>query len=78
MKLQRDKAMKVMIMGLSASMLSLLFVAFGASAESSINVQCPTETLLHPDTDNNSSTREDGIQCSHLAAGDGMVTMADN
>jgi FtsP/CotA-like multicopper oxidase with cupredoxin domain len=78
MKLQRDKTMKVMIRGLSVSVFSLIFVALGVSAESSISVQCPTETLLHPDTDGNPLTREEGIKCGHLAAGDGMVTMADN
>jgi FtsP/CotA-like multicopper oxidase with cupredoxin domain len=51
--------------------LSLLFGAPGANAqESSINVQCPETTLIHPGGD--------GIKCQHLAAGDGMVTMADN
>jgi len=57
---------------------SVLLVALSASAqESNIYVQCPTETVLHPDTDSNATTREDGIQCGHLVSGDGMVTMAD-
>jgi len=34
--------------------------------------------LLHPDTDSDDTTREAGIVCDHLAAGDGMVTMADD
>ena len=41
-------------------------------------MQCPTETLLHPDTDMDADTREEGIECIHLVAGDGMVTMADD
>jgi FtsP/CotA-like multicopper oxidase with cupredoxin domain len=51
-----------------------LFAPLASSApQSSINVQCPTETILHPSTTDN-----DGIKCLHLEAGDGMVTMADN
>ncbi len=51
---------------------SVLLVALTASAQnSSINVQCPTTTLLHP-------SGGAGIKCGHLAAGDGMVTMADD
>jgi len=38
--------------------------------ESNIWVQCPTSTEIHP--------TGDGIRCAHLAAGDGMVTMADD
>ena len=58
---------------------SVLLVALPTSAQdSSIYVQCPTATVLHPDTDSNDATREDGIQCNHLVAGDGMVTMADD
>jgi FtsP/CotA-like multicopper oxidase with cupredoxin domain len=34
-----------------------------------IRVQCPTSTEKHPDGS--------GIKCEHLAAGDGLVTMAD-
>jgi FtsP/CotA-like multicopper oxidase with cupredoxin domain len=49
----------------------LLLVAWGASAQdSSIYVQCPATTELHPDGN--------GIECLHLVAGDGMVTMADD
>ena len=67
--------------GIVAGVLAMLFVALPASAQdSSIFVQCPTSTTLHPDThpdpaDDN--VREAGIKCDHLAAGDGMVTMAD-
>ena len=46
--------------------------------DSSIYTQCPTSTEIHPDTDNDSQTRENGIVCDHLVAGDGMVTMADD
>jgi FtsP/CotA-like multicopper oxidase with cupredoxin domain len=71
--------MKIMTRRLAAIAFSMLLVPFGASAQdSSIYIQCPTDTILHPDTDNDSTTREDGIKCDHLAAGDGMVTMADN
>ncbi len=41
-----------------------------SAAESSVYVQCPNSTDLHPSGD--------GIRCVHLAAGDGMVTMADD
>ena len=56
----------------------MLFVASSADAQdSSIYVQCPTDTVLHPDTDADPLTREAGIECKHLSGGDGMVTMAD-
>lgn len=74
MKLQRNISMKSVI-NLSATIFLLLFVTVGVSAqESSINVQCPkaTGTAIHPGANN------PGIKCMHLAAGDGMVTMADN
>jgi FtsP/CotA-like multicopper oxidase with cupredoxin domain len=59
--------------------ISVLCVAATASAqESNIYVQCPTETVLHPDTDSNPATREGGIKCDHVASGDGLVTMADD
>jgi FtsP/CotA-like multicopper oxidase with cupredoxin domain len=64
--------------GLIAGAFSMLFVVVPASAQdSSIFVQCPTSTKLHPDSDDDDTTREAGIQCDHLSAGDGMVTMAD-
>jgi len=40
------------------------------SQNSSINVQCPETTALHP-------SGGAGIKCGHLVAGDGMVKMAD-
>jgi FtsP/CotA-like multicopper oxidase with cupredoxin domain len=40
-----------------------------AAQQSSILVQCPTSTLLHP-------SGGPGIKCDHLVAGDGMITMA--
>ncbi len=50
---------------------SVLLAALTASAQdSNIYVQCPTTTPLHP-------TGGPGIKCGHLAAGDGMVKMAD-
>ena len=50
--------------------IAMLFVASSANAQdSSINVQCPETTELHP--------TGDGIECVHLSGGDGMVTMAD-
>lgn len=75
MTLQRNQSMKSMFIELSAAVFLLLFVALDVNAqESSINVQCPkaTGTLIHPGSNN------PGIKCMHLAAGDGMVTMADN
>ncbi len=58
--------MKTTTRGLTATAFSLLLVALGASAEdSSIYVQCP-------------STPAPNEKCIHLAAGDGMVTMADD
>ncbi|MGE5199236.1 MAG: hypothetical protein ACM3H9_06320, partial [Rhodospirillaceae bacterium] len=52
--------------------LSALGLALPASAQtSSINVQCPSTTLLHP-------AGGAGIKCGHLVAGDGMVSMADD
>lgn len=63
--------MNIKTRGLSAAALSILLVPFGTSAQdSSINVQCPATTELHP--------TGVGIKCDHLAAGDGMVTMADD
>ncbi len=50
--------------------LLLLVPATAAAQDSNILVQCPTSTDLHPDGD--------GIECLHLVAGDGMVTMADD
>ena len=77
--MRRGDAMNFKTRGLIAAVFAVLFVPLSASAqESSINVQCPQDTLIHPDTDSNPATRSDGIKCQHLAAGDGMVTMADN
>jgi len=53
----------------------LLSCAFNLNAQdSNIFVQCPKAegTFEHPGTNN------PGIRCVHLAAGDGMVTMADD
>jgi len=80
--INRSDTMQLISTGLVAGVLTMLFVAFPASAQdSSIVVQCDTATVLHPDThpdpaDDN--VREDGIECVHLVAGDGMVTMADD
>jgi FtsP/CotA-like multicopper oxidase with cupredoxin domain len=71
--------MKLITRGMLATALSLLFVAFPASAQdSSIYVQCPKETVLHPDDDMDETTRTEGIKCKHVVGGDGMVTMADD
>jgi len=71
--------MKIMIRGIAVTIFSMLLVPIGASAqESSIYVQCPTSTRLHPDTDGDPSTREEGIKCDHISAGDGMVSMGDD
>jgi len=77
--IMRGDAMKVITMGWFAAAISMLLVASPASAQdSSIKVQCPTSTILHPNTDADETTREAGIECEHLVAGDGMVTMADD
>jgi len=74
--------MKIMTRGLVAAIFFLLLVPFSASAQdSSIYVQCPETTRLHPrtidpDTGVDRVGREPGIKCDHLAAGDGMVSMA--
>lgn len=70
--------MKSITKGTIAAAITMLVAAFPAFAQdSSIYVQCPTATTLHPDSDGNASTRSDGIKCDHLIAGDGMVSMAD-
>jgi len=57
--------------GVVAAAVLALVAALPASAQdSSIVVQCPQSTTLHPGGD--------GIKCDHLVAGDGMVTMADD
>ena len=62
--------MRLIIRGLIAAAIPMFFVALPANAQdSSINVQCPETTALHP--------TGDGIKCVHLSGGDGMVTMAD-
>jgi FtsP/CotA-like multicopper oxidase with cupredoxin domain len=74
----KSGARKIISSGFLAGAFAMLFVAVPASAQdSTIFTQCPTSTDAHPDTDNDATTREDGIICDHLAAGDGMVTMAD-
>jgi len=71
--------MKYMIRGIAVTMFSMLLVPFGANAQdSSIYIQCPNDTRLHPDTDGDPNTRSAGIKCDNLAAGDGMVTMGNN
>lgn len=71
--------MKIMIRGIAATVFSMLLVPFGANAQdSSILIQCPTSTRLHPDTDGDPTTREAGIKCDNISAGDGMVTMAND
>jgi len=58
--------------GWVAIAIPMLFTALPANAQdSSIYVQCPESTDLH-------ATRADGIKCISLAAGDGMVHMADD
>jgi FtsP/CotA-like multicopper oxidase with cupredoxin domain len=58
-------------LGLSA--LSAIGLATVANAQdSSIYVQCPSSTALHP------GPMDPGIKCLHLVAGDGMVTMAND
>jgi FtsP/CotA-like multicopper oxidase with cupredoxin domain len=54
---------------LLAAASSLLSALPANAQDSSIYVQCPTDTALH--------SGGDGIKCEHLVAGDGMVTMAD-
>ena len=54
------------LLGLTATLLG----PAAQADDSSILVQCPTATALHPSGA--------GIKCSHLVAGDGMVTMSDD
>jgi len=62
--------MNWMSKGIVAAAVPILFVALPSNAQdSSIYVQCPETTALHP--------TGDGIKCKHLSGGDGMVTMAD-
>ena len=57
---------------LALGVFAVLGVALPASAQSSsISVQCPPTTGLHP-------SGGAGIKCGHLVAGDGMVKMADS
>ncbi len=59
-------------LGLVAGALLMLCASLPASAQdSSIYVQCPETTTLHP------TAGDPAIKCDHLVAGDGMVTMAD-
>jgi len=54
------------------AVLVLIVGALPAVAQqSSINLQCPATTILHP-------SGGDGIKCMHLMAGDGQVHMADD
>lgn len=70
---------KMIYTGLYAAVpLIILHAAPSVAEDSSIYTQCPTSTLIHPDTDGDNLTREKGIVCDHLAAGDGMATMADD
>jgi len=78
--------MKSMTRGSTIVAMSLLFAAFAAHAqESNIYEQCPTHTDLHPLVNASGQTGQPdstlpnpAIQCGHLMAGDGMVTMADD
>jgi len=81
--ISRGEVMNFITRGWVAVAIPMLFTALPANAQdSSIYVQCPTDTGdttgLHPDTDLDPTTREAGIKCMSLAAGDGMVTMADD
>jgi len=77
--MSRGTSMKNMTLGLAATAFSMLLIPFGASAQdSSIYIQCPTSTRLHPDTDGDPNTREAGIKCDNISAGDGMVSMAND
>jgi FtsP/CotA-like multicopper oxidase with cupredoxin domain len=61
------------VITLVSALLGALCLAGSVSAAtptSSIYVQCPATTDLHP--------TGDGIKCRHLMAGDGMVTMASD
>jgi len=62
----------------AAAVLTLIASLPASAQDSSIVVQCPKDTPLHPDSDTNPNSRESGIKCVHLVAGDGMVTMADD
>jgi len=74
--INKGDAMNLINRGLVAIAISVLFVASPANAQdSSIYVQCPTETTLHPSPPEAETSGE--IKCVHLSGGDGMVTMAD-
>ena len=65
--------MKVMTRGsIAAAFFVLLFALTAGAQESTVYVQCPETTLLHP------IPGDPGIKCDHLMAGDGYVTMADD
>jgi FtsP/CotA-like multicopper oxidase with cupredoxin domain len=73
--------MKVITAGLHGATFLVLLTAFSANAQdSNIVVQCPMSTDFHPQTSQQilDDVRADGIECIHLAAGDGMVTMSDD
>jgi FtsP/CotA-like multicopper oxidase with cupredoxin domain len=53
-----------------AGISAVLLAPSAFAQDSSISVQCPTSTDLHPSGD--------GITCINLVAGDGMVTMGDD
>ena len=64
--MNRCKAMRVMAGGSVAAVCSALLLAFNeCTAESSIYMQCGPGP-------------GPGVDCIHLAAGDGQVTMADD
>ena len=66
--------MNVIKTGVVAAAVLMLIASLPVSAQdSSIYVQCPTSTTLHP----SDGVRDPAIKCDHLVAGDGMVTMAD-
>ncbi|PHS17140.1 MAG: hypothetical protein COA86_10825 [Kangiella sp.] len=71
----RRNKINFLVKGLIATVLPISLVTFETqAADSNIFVQCPkdTGTELHPGANN------PGIKCMHLAAGDGMVHMADD
>ncbi|MCF6193455.1 MAG: multicopper oxidase domain-containing protein [Kangiellaceae bacterium] len=71
----RGGAMSYLTKMLIAIATPIALISFNANAfDSNIFVQCPKDvgTELHPGANN------PGIKCIHLAAGDGMVSMADD
>jgi len=65
-----NESIKSLTYGLITGAFLMLSTLYATAQDSTIYTQCPSTTDLHP--------TGEGIKCDHLAAGDGMVTMADD